>query len=256
MAASAVVFVNGVISMNATYIMQAVQHLKSNILLHVRHRALLQHTGEPILDENQLFFILLPQLNGDQVGANFEMNATTVGIVHASLMEHDKIKEQNATSKEQQLTVLSGDYYSGRYYLLLAHLGNIELINLLSKGIVERCEQEMTVYEQNDRTLTQWVHSLVVIEARLITQFYTAMGLSKYAPLAELSLTICRLQRELQLVQKGNPTHFGNAMQAVEANVAKFIEERIAEKKEQLKTLLQTTSLDEQLKQYIETIVA
>ena len=29
---------------------------------------------------------------------------------------HDLVKEDNATSKEQQLQVLAGDYYSGRYY--------------------------------------------------------------------------------------------------------------------------------------------
>ena len=242
--------------MDATYLMQAVQQLKSNILLHVRHRALLQHTGEPILDDNQLFFILLPQLTGDVTDAQFEMNATTVGIVHASLMEHDKIKEQNATSKEQQLTVLSGDYYSGRYYELLAKLGNIELINKLSKGIVERCEQEMTVYESTSRTMLQWVHSLLVIEARLITQFYDALGLSIYAPLAEITLTTRRLQRELQQLQAGTPSYFAKAMIATEANVAQLLQRQITDNKTQLTQLLQSTTMDEQLKQYIQMIVA
>ena len=241
--------------MDATFIMQAVQQLKSNILLHVRHRALLQHTGEPILDENQLFFILLPQLSNKVADDNFHLNATTVGIVHASLMEHGQIKEQNATSKQQQLTVLSGDYYSGRYYLMLAQLGNIELINLLSKGIVERCEQEMTVYEGNARTADQWLHSLTVIEARLITQFYKALQQDAYSEIAEHALTIMRLKREMaQLAVQ--PTRFAQAIQAVEPEVNTFMEQQIATRQQQLQQLLQHSTLEPAIQQYILTMVA
>ena len=100
--------------MSATSITQSIQTLQSNILQFVHHRALLQNVGQPTLQKEQLFFIQLPFLNGEEMTADHIVSASTVGIVHASLLEHEKIKEQDATSKQQQLTVLSGDYYSGR----------------------------------------------------------------------------------------------------------------------------------------------
>ena len=158
--------------MSATFITQSVQALKSNIYQFVRHRALLQNVGQPMLQEEQLFFIQLPFLNGENITKEREISASTVGIVHASLQEHEKIKETDATSKQQQLTVLSGDYYSGRYYQLLAQTGNITLIQKLSKGIVNRCEHQIKIYEQEQRTLQQGIESLMAIECELIEQYY------------------------------------------------------------------------------------
>nr|WP_198044855.1 heptaprenyl diphosphate synthase component 1 [Lysinibacillus timonensis] len=194
--------------MDATYIQEAINQLKTNIKNQLRHRTLLKYTSEPVLDEHQLFYLLLPYFNGETCDDYSHMSATTIGMVHASLSEHDKIHEENAISKEQQLTVLSGDFYSGRYYQLLATTGDILLIRKISEGIANRCEQQVKVYEQNKLTLSQWIENLLVIESELINQYYFFYHFEKYSYIMKKSLLALRLKRELWNYQNGIVTSF------------------------------------------------
>lgn len=240
--------------MNATYISEAIETLQSTIFMHVRHRTLKQYTGEPILRAPQLFFIQLPFLMGMARDHQSEISAVTVGIVHASLEEHDKIKEQEATSKEQQLTVLSGDYYSGRYYQLLAQSENILLIQKLSQAIVKRCEQQITVYEGKQRPFTEWVTSLQVIQTELITQYYTVIGFERFVPLMQETLTIVRLQDELHNMQQGRGSRFSDVMitSLNEAETIDYVmQQEIQARQAKVQTLLQDLHIDASLVDYM-----
>lgn len=241
--------------MSATSITQSVRTLQSNIYEHVHHRALLQNVGQPTLQEEQLFFIQLPFLNETPMNAEQMKSAVAVGIVHASLREHEKVKETAATSKEQQLTVLSGDYYSGRYYQILAGVGNIALIQKLSQGIVKRCEHQVRIYEQ-PRTLVDWIDSLTVIESKLIEQFYTVYGFTKYVELMKHTLTVIRLQQELTALQQGVSCFLQRAFTLNEQAssldaLCEVVEQQLQMQKQQVQALLQASTLQEELKQKI-----
>lgn len=241
--------------MSATSITQSVRTLQSNILQHVHHRALLQNVGQPTLQEEQLFFIQLPFLNETSMNDEQMKSAVAVGIVHASLIEHEKVKETEATSKEQQLTVLSGDYYSGRYYQILAQTGNIALIQKLSQGIVERCEHQVRVYEQ-PRTLEEWIDSLTIIESKLIEQFYKVYGFTNYVELMKQTLTILRLQKELNALQQGASCFlqktFALSKQAFSIDaLCESLQQQVLTRQQQVQAMLQTSNLHEELKQAI-----
>ena len=189
--------------MDATYIQNSIAQLKTDIFIDVRHRTLQKYTGDPVLDENQLFYLLLPLFNGEKWQQEQAEAAITVGIVYAALAAHDHIKELDATSKDQQLTVLAGDFYSGRYYEILAASGNVGLIRNLSKGIASRCEHQIKVYEQEERTVEQWFAAVENIEAGLIAQFYDLYAFGHYITLVEKSLLLLRLEREMIAYQNG-----------------------------------------------------
>lgn len=189
--------------MNATYIQNSIAQLKTEIFMDVRHRTLQKYTGEPVLDENQLFCLLLPFLNEEEWQQEQKEAAITVGIVYAALAAHDHIKELDATSKDQQLTVLAGDFYSGRYYEILAASGNVALIRSLSQGIVARCEHQIKVYEQEERTVEQWFKAVENIEAGLIAQFFELYAFESYIALMEKGLLLFRLEREWAAYQGG-----------------------------------------------------
>ena len=188
--------------MDATTIERAIQQLKQNILNSMHHETLFQHLGEPRLLDRQLFFLLLPKLNGEAWQANVETAALSVGIVHASLAEHAKINEQEIT-KDQQLTVLSGDYYSGRYYQLLAHKGDIRMIKALSQAIVKRSEQTVYVLEHQTTSVEEWTHAVVTIEIELLRAFYETYRFERYLPLMENALSAAKLRDKLTSVQMG-----------------------------------------------------
>lgn len=244
--------------MSATYITQSIQQLKSNIFMHVRHRALLQNVGEPILNKEQLFFIQLPFLDGKPLDDDREISAITVGIVHASLLEHEKIKEQNATSKQQQLTVLAGDYYSGRYYQLLALSKNIQLIQKLSKGIVNRCEQQIKIYEPVKRSLHEWIDSMSTIECELIEQYYEAYGFTQYNNLMKKTLTYLRLKKEFSLIENGEENFFSKQLHNDtynSPNVQKELQEELMKRQDELQEIVKHTQIQPELKQYIEQLI-
>ncbi len=245
--------------MSATFITQSVQALKSNIYQFVRHRALLQNVGQPMLQEEQLFFIQLPFLNGENMTKEREISASTVGIVHASLQEHEKIKETDATSKQQQLTVLSGDYYSGRYYQLLAQTGNITLIQKLSKGIVNRCEHQIKIYEQEQRTLQQGIESLMAIECELIEQYYDVFEFSYLSKVMKETLTYLRLNKELALLKNGKESFLTKVLclrdQSAIVSIQNDLQLEQAKRQQQLLELVEQMNLKQELKQHIEEYI-
>ncbi|ATP39618.1 heptaprenyl diphosphate synthase [Solibacillus sp. R5-41] len=244
--------------MSATYITQSIQQLKSNIFMHVRHRALLQNVGEPILDKEQLFFIQLPFLDGNSIDDERKMSAITVGIVHASLLEHEKIKEQNATSKQQQLTVLAGDYYSGRYYQLLAQSRNIHLIQKLSKGIVNRCEQQIKIYEPVTRPLSEWIESMSIIECELIEQYYEVYQFTQYKDLMKKTLTFLRLKEELSFVENGEKSFFNKQLHIdtlSSPTIQNALQEELMKRQDELHGIVKHIPIQPELKQYIEQLI-
>lgn len=244
--------------MDATTIGQAVGQLKTYILDNIRHNTLLKYTGTPLLNEKQLFFLLLPKLNGEVWTEETTTSAMTVGIVHASLAEHDKIHETDATSKEQQLTVLSGDYYSGRYYQLLAQTGNIELIRRLSEAIVDRCEHEITVYEREGRNFQDWVDVLTVIETALIERFFYVYQFDEHLKVMREALTVARLNRELHALLAGKPSIYASCMQfSLEKQaVEKELQQEISKRKQTLNATLEASTYSEALKEAIVDIVS
>ncbi len=244
--------------MDATKIGQAVGRLKTYILDNIRHNTLLKYTGTPLLNEKQLFFLLLPKLNGEAWSDETTTSAMTVGIIQASLAEHDRIHETDATSKEQQLTVLSGDYYSGRYYQLLAQTGNVELIRKLSEAIIERCEHEITVYEKDGRDFQDWVRVLAVIETALIERFFYVYGFDDYQEVMQQTLTIASLNRELEGLQQGKPSVYVDCMQhSLGSDMAEeALKQEVGKRKQALNATLEASTYSEALKQAIVDMVS
>ena len=244
--------------MDATTIGQAVGQFKTSILDSIRHNTLLKYTGTPLLNEQQLFFLLLPKLNGEAWNDDTTKSAITVGIVHSSLAEHDKIHATNAESKEQQLTVLSGDYYSGRYYQLLAQIENITLIRQLSRAIVARCENEIMVYEEQNRAFYEWVDSFMVIETALIERFYHVYQYDHYKALMQQTLIITRLQRELANLLQGQPSIYIERAQnsLVGQSMREALEDEINNRKQLLDASMASSTVSDTLKQRIIEMVS
>ena len=246
--------------MSATSITQSIKTLQNNILQFVHHRALLLNVGQPTLQQEQLFFIQLPFLNGEEMTADHVISASTVGIVHASLLEHEKIKEHDATSKQQQLTVLSGDYYSGRYYQLLAQTGNIELIQMLSKGIVSRCEQQIIIYEKQQRTLQQGIESITTIECELINQYYKVYGYSYLSDLMKNTLTFIRLKKEYAFIKEGEVCFLSKVLslhndQNAIVSTQNELHQILVKRQQQLLEMLEQIALSEELKKFIKKYI-
>lgn len=242
--------------MDVTTISRAVSQLKTNVLNSIHHQTLLKYLQQPVIRDRQLFFMLLPLLNENVSNNHINTAVTTVSIVHASLDEHAKIKEQQAVEKEQQLTVLSGDFYSGKYYELLAQTGDVQLIRQMSRAIVARCEHEMKVYEKGYFDVLHCVETFKIIESALIERFFYVYKFEQYIPIAEYALTLDRLKHELKLLELNKPSVYVKKVLSdfdkhfVEQQLATHIEKQHEALKQAVKNVTMHEALIDEILKY------
>lgn len=100
-----------------------------------------KHTQLPVFPDARvhLLYIFLQQ-SGLNVSERDELYALVTSLVQVALDTHESIDTKAGNHGElmmrsRQLKVLAGDYYSSRFYHLLAQTGDIESIALLSKAV-------------------------------------------------------------------------------------------------------------------------
>lgn len=153
--------------------------------------------GHMTVDTAKAFFLLLPMLNGERWTDRLNTAAIAVGAVHAAFDAHDMINVSNATSKRQQLTVLSGDHFSGVHYRLLASIPELGFIRSLSGTIGKINEVKTTLHDQLPGEPKQLAEAIRIIEAGCIVDFLDTFGFSQYAALANAALPLLMLNNKI-----------------------------------------------------------
>jgi heptaprenyl diphosphate synthase len=110
-----------------------------------------KHTSLPELAvyRAKLLILFLSKTNPDS-NLN-ELIATATSLVQLGLDTHDLVPESNLQKEEKnarsrQLKVLAGDYFSARFYHILAQAGQVEMIKQLSDAICEVNRLKMNLY--------------------------------------------------------------------------------------------------------------
>lgn len=113
-----------------------------------------------------------------------ELFTLATSLVQLGLDTHDlvtasnELKEKRA-SRSRQLKVLAGDYFSARFYHLLASAGQIDMIKQLSNAICEVNRLKMNVYmkmKQLKLTAEDYIHLSVEIKSQLFLSFSQVMS--------------------------------------------------------------------------------
>lgn len=146
--------------------------------------------GRITIDAVKAFILLLPMLNGERWNNRLNTAAIAVGAVHAAFDAHDLINVTDATSKQQQLTVLSGDHFSGIHYRLLASLPEFGFIRSLSETIGQINETKTIFHDQLPDGPEKLIETVRIIEAGCITDFLYTFGFAQYVPLASATLSL------------------------------------------------------------------
>ena len=211
--------------MIATTIEQKVAQFKQNIFKKLHHRTLLEYTGQPVVSDDELLYLLLPTLNGEPWTDKQQLAAMGVAINLAALNTHDLIEEYDATSKAQQLAVLAGDLYSGVYYATLAEVGDVLLIRTITASVATISEEKTKLYEPIEQSLSMWLEVLKTIESDSIRHFFKHYHLEQYTPFAEDGLLLKRLAEEIAALSNGTTTRFTDALAKTNDNVAALLRE-------------------------------
>ncbi|MDJ0331669.1 heptaprenyl diphosphate synthase component 1 [Planococcus sp. S3-L1] len=228
--------------------------MEIEVLDAVRQRTLDQFTEGPSVKESRLFFLLLPFFSGKTWSAEIESSAKTVSIVYAALHAHDQVREDNPISKEQQLTVLAGDLYSGIYYQMLVNSKNIAMVQKLATAIIQVSERKTSFFEGMERSIAEVEEAITIIETELLISFYKFYGYTEYESLAKQALLYIRYADELERLQSKNYSNFLRELTS-NLNHKNYVEHWLVEKldnlHEKIVESIDECSLDYELAQFL-----
>lgn len=184
---------------NLQDIQSKIAKLKELIEQKANHPYLIQNIGAPLIDEDKLLLLILilNQLNVSDVETDTYITSTM--LIQLALDTHDFVhsKLDEDDLKNQQLTVLAGDYFSGLYYKHLSEISNISLIRELSKGIKEINEHKIMIYEHTpNNDIGQILSSFQIIEGALFSKLTTYFQVEFWNDFALNFLLVKRLLEE------------------------------------------------------------
>lgn len=175
-------------------IKQTIDTYKQELKRATYHPILKRDIGEANLDKVNIYSLLLPLLNGEKWTEAGNTAAIAVGAVHAAFNAHNEIELSDVISTNQQLQVLSGDYFSGIHYRLLASLPDIHFILALSTTIGRINELKTSFHNEAPSSPKELVETIQLIEAGCIIQFFHTFGYAQYVPLVSAALPLLALE--------------------------------------------------------------
>lgn len=168
-----------------------VKEMQEKIYQSISHSYLNKYFHVPQLDSDKLYLLLSVLKSKNFPTKKMESVAKTVMYIQVALDSHDLVKNDLEgqkynllEQKEQQLTVLAGDYYSGLYYRTLSFLPEIPLIKQLASAIKIINEQKIRVYKVEITSLEDFFLSMQQIETLLYQKLASFYQLSDFEMIA------------------------------------------------------------------------
>lgn len=137
------------------------------------------HTELPEFPESRIRLLFTFLANQRTPLIHSELYSLVVSLVQFGMDTHDMIDSESGRLQEKemrsrQLKVLAGDYYSSRFYQLLAQAGQVDMIRSISKGVTEVNKLKVTLYtrmKQLKVTAEEYVSQYVRIKTELFHAF-------------------------------------------------------------------------------------
>lgn len=193
-----------------------IQNYISEVERSIQEPILERDLGKMPLDEAKAFFLLLPLLNGEEWTSELDISAVAVGAVHAAFDMHDRVNILDATSKAQQLMVLSGDHFSGIHYRLLSSLPDFKLITSMSEMIGRINETKTNLLMEESEGSDVLIDSMICIESGCIVDFLSRYDFTRYSKIAETALGLIWFFKKLRKDPVIEHVWSGNRIQKAE----------------------------------------
>ncbi|ANF97459.1 heptaprenyl diphosphate synthase component 1 [Paenibacillus bovis] len=141
-----------------------------------------EHTAIPEFPDIRarlLLAFLNEAADTEQKADRGQLFSLVTGLVQMALDTHDRIDtsplhQEEAKMRSRQLNVLAGDYFSSRFYELLAKAGEIQMVSRLSEAICENNRLKMNLYQQVQRTMLtseQYIEAITQLKMQLFLSF-------------------------------------------------------------------------------------
>ncbi|MGE7878339.1 heptaprenyl diphosphate synthase component 1 [Peribacillus muralis] len=177
--------------------------LKHLIEKKAQHPYLLKFIQKPSLDEDKLLLLWGLFNDVDVKSEKRDQYITSTMLVQIALDTHEIVSNSGEgldlpdVLKNRQLQVLAGDYYSGLYYQVLATVGNVEMIRILSSAIKKINDNKIILYQQGSiKDVQSLLTTIKAIEASLIHKLAAYYQQPDWSDVSEDFLLLSRLHTE------------------------------------------------------------
>jgi heptaprenyl diphosphate synthase len=188
------------------------KELRDLIIKKTQHPLVKKYIDTPFIDDHKIVILSEIYHNVDMPLSIKRQSILTVMLVQIALDTHELIPVNGSselTEAEKQLSVLAGDYYSGLYYLLLAEIDHIDIVNLLAGAIKQINEHKMSLFYDEAFSLDELMHQITEIESLLFTKVATFYGRPQHTiQLMKDTLLLHRLEQEIRHMEQGKGSYF------------------------------------------------
>jgi len=192
--------------------LKLVASIRENIQQKIKHYYLYKYIELPYIDEDRIILLLNSMVDRNIPKNDMEKIVTSAMLVQIALDTHGKVSNFGEDLKKRQLLVLSGDYYSGLYYKILAEVDNIPLIKALAEGIKIVNESKIVLYQNEGIDIDTYMKYLKRAESSIVTKFCSYFGNSHLTPIVEDFLFLNRLLSERETVNIGHTSEMFEAL--------------------------------------------
>lgn len=170
---------------------------------------LLKYIQTPLIDEDKILILISIMDRLELSYSEMENYTLSTMLIQIALDTHEHVTNSTDDEKKRQLTVLSGDYFSGLYYKLLADSEDILMIKALSEGIKEINEHKILVYQHGCDGTEKLMTSIKVIESSLLLKLSEYFKVDLWNDFIANLLFVKRLLNEKsQFIQAGSSVLF------------------------------------------------
>jgi heptaprenyl diphosphate synthase len=194
----------GIKGMTLQESLQIVASIKEIIQQKITHHYLMKYIETPIIDEDRIILLLSSMMDHKLSKNEVKKFITSAMLIQIALDTHEKVTNFGENLKKRQLMVLSGDYYSGLYYKILAEIDNIPLIKTLAEGIKTVNEYKIALYRIEDANIEEYMVNLKKAESTIVTKFCRFFDEKNICPLVEEILLLNRLLNEKKMAIQGD----------------------------------------------------
>lgn len=157
-------------------ISEIIDQIKQN----AENSMLIQYVENPAISlfRVRLLYVFLRQCGLDENVIRHYI--VTAMLVQLGFDTHEQVslgKEETLNGmRTRQLSVLAGDYFSSRYYFLLAEIEDVAIIRALAGGIERVNERKIVLYHRRDMKAEDYLQGKVYIEVQLIQSFIDVLA--------------------------------------------------------------------------------
>lgn len=150
---------------------------------YVEYDMIQAHTELPEFPESRIRLLFAFLANQRTPLIHSELYSLVVSLVQFGMDTHDMIDSDSGRLAEKemrsrQLKVLAGDYYSSRFYQLLAQAGQVDMIRRISNGVTEVNKLKVSLYmrmKQLKMNAEEYVSQYVRIKTELFQAFTSVL---------------------------------------------------------------------------------